>query len=69
MSTDCSNLVSKCSVANTEKPSSQTSSDSKLKHISGMIDVILYSYTLQDLILYIWYNPWVLFILYNFGLW
>jgi len=37
--------------------------------VNGLIDVFAKAGNFNEFVLYIWYNPWVLFCIYNFGLW
>jgi hypothetical protein len=41
----------------------------KATKITGLVGAFANAGSVEELALYIWYNPWALFVVYNFGLW
>jgi hypothetical protein len=74
MSSNCSAIPISCTNtanSNTNNGSGSSSNDENpaTTHVNGIFDALAKCKNLWEFILYIWYNPWILIIWYNFGLW
>ena len=41
----------------------------KKAKITGLVEAFASASDIDEFVLFIWYNPWALVVVYNFGLW